>query len=108
MTEAEWLACDAFEELVSRPPGGPGQTHSSFSASPLLSGLLTLQLLPPPVRLGLVVLGVVEPHQPLQGLRQGGPCVPGDLAPPLLHPGVALDEERLGVGVLLLTQKRAA
>src|SRR5262249_55671527 len=70
--------------------------------------LRVLQLFPPPVRFGLVVLGVVELHQPLQGLDQAAPGVLWYPGLALFNPPVALLQQRPGVGVFLLAQQRGA
>src|SRR5262249_18319170 len=69
--------------------------------------LPSLQLLSPFGCFFVLVPGCVEVHQPLQSLGEADPGVPGDLALAFLHSLVTPEQERLGVGELLLAQKCA-
>src|SRR5262245_26358679 len=85
----------------------PDLPNSPASAQVRLSAA-RLQLLPPLHRFILLVPGVVELHQPLQRLGQACLDVRRDLGRALLQPVVTLQEQRLGLGVLLLAQEAPA
>src|SRR5262245_16885183 len=66
-----------------------------------------LQLLPPLRGLGCVLQSVTELHQPLQAVSKEDSGLWWDLRLVLLQALVAGQQQRLGLGVLLLAQQRA-
>ena len=64
--------------------------------------------LPPPGFLLGLAPGVVELHQPLQGLGSANQRLGRDLGRTLLQALIGLDQKRLGVRMPLLTQECAA
>src|SRR5262249_24038977 len=84
------------------------QSSSGSRPRTLLALVLCLKLAPPGG--GLLRLGalVVQPDQRLERLDQAGIRLFRHLHLTLLHPLIALDEQRLGLGVLLLEQQRFA
>src|SRR5262249_42038105 len=89
---------------------GPGTRRAGRSRPSLLGGLGFLAELRAPLGgLGLVAGGLVELHQTPQGFLQADTWnLRRGLRAALLQAVIALEEQRLGLGVLLLPQQRLA